>query len=291
MTNAPTTSGREDDNARANEESGAPVLFPLEGDFSAVVPLSEVGNAPEAYRVAPAPVEAAESLVVRGAARDVQDESEVVTLVPVRAGRTAAARPRSGRPSWPVTIAALTLSVVAGLTAGIYLIKSGRPVQIEAPASPAEDVTSETADASKAPDSQPAQAASESRPDASGSPETDPVAEATTPVFKAESRGDKAGRDISVHERGSADDAPSGRGERTTGASHKEAASIVQSSERPSRKGPSVTADPPARREASTNRRAPVVGERPHVSRTPERTLPVSSPPASAKSKKVIQWP
>jgi hypothetical protein len=275
-----------------DEESGAPILFPLEGNFSAVVPLSEVGNATESYRVAPASVEATESLVARGATRDGQDEHEEVTLVPGRVGHPAVIiRPRSGRPSWPVMIAALILSVAAGLTAGIYLIKSGRPVEIQTPAAIAEDVSTEAAGATVAPAPQPTAVASESRLSPSPTPKTVPVNDVTTNVVDPGARLGQTGRDLSIPERGLTADTPSAHAARSTEAPSARLTIAEKPSERPDRKGPPVTSNPPTKREAVTTRRATDVIERTPVLHAPERSLPVSSPPAATKSKKVIQWP
>lgn len=293
MSNASTAGGRGHADARDDEESGAPILFPREGNFSAVVPLSEVGNVPESYRAAPALVEATRSLVERGAARDGQDEHEEVTLVPGRVGRPLLGRKVTvGRPSWPVTIAALTLSVAAGLIAGAYLIKSGRPVELRTPAAVAVDVSTEAAvGATLAPAPQPTAVASESRLIPSPKPETDPGTDMNTTAVDDGARLDKIGRDLSIPKRGSAVNTPSGRDGRSTEASSARLTIAEKPSERPDRKGPSVTSNAPAKREAVTNRRATGVVERPPVLRAPERSLPVSSPPAATKSKKVIQWP
>jgi hypothetical protein len=292
MSNASTADGLGHADARDDEESGAPILFPREGNFSAVVPLSEVGNVPESYRVAPTPVEANRSLVARGAARDGQDEHEEVTLVPGRVGRPLLGRKVTvGRPSWPITIAALTLSVAAGLTAGAYLIKSGRPVEMQTPAAVAEDVSTEAVGATLAPAPQPTAVASESRLIPSPPREADPGTDMNTTAVDAGAGLDKTGRDLSIPKRGSAVNTPPGQGGRSTEASSARLTIAEKPSERPDRKGPSVTSNPPAKREAVTTRRATGVVEHPLVLRAPERSLPVSTPPAATKSKKVIQWP
>ena len=275
-----------------SEGSGAPLLFPPEGNFSAVVPLSELGSAPQSYTVAHAPVEAVKSLTTRRASQGMQDEQEEATLVPRRAACSAPIfRPRRGRPSWSVMIAALILSVAAGLTAGTYLIKTRQPVEIQTPASLAEDMPTESVGATKPPAPEVTPVASESGLRTSPPSETDPGADAAAPVVNAETRDEKIGRGLSIPRRGPAADAPSGHGERSTEASPTRAATTAQPSERPSRKESSVKGDPHIQREASTTRRATGVGERLPVFRTTERSLPVSSPPASTKSKKVIQWP
>lgn len=278
--------------ARDNEESGAPILFPHEGNFSAVVPLSEVGDAPVSQAAATVYGEDAESFIARRDAREGKDEREEVTLVPGRAGRRAAAsRPRSVRPTWPVMIAALTLSLAAGLAAGIYLIKSGRTVETRTPAAVAADVSTEAAAATVAPAPQPTAVASESRLTPSPASATDADADMTAPVGNDEARLDKTSVDSSIPKRGPAADATSGHNSRPAEASPARATLKEQPPERPDRKGPSVTSNPPAKREAVAPRRANGAGERPTVLRTQGRSLPVSSPPAATKSKKVIQWP
>jgi hypothetical protein len=185
-------------------------------------------------------------------------------------------------------IAALTLSVAAGLTAGVYLIKSARTVEMQTPAPIVEGVSTEAVDATKAPVAQPTPLASESQPVPSPPHENDTGAEITSHAVNAEARLDKTSVDLPVPKRGPTADATSGNGKRSTEAS----LTIAEKpSERLERKGSSITVNAPAKREAVTPRRAKVGGERPPVLRTPERSLPVSAPPAATKSKKVIQWP
>jgi hypothetical protein len=275
-----------------DEESGAPVLFPLEGNFSAVVPLSDVGDAPVSYQTAVTSREPVKKLVAKGAANNRQDEHEEVTLVPGRVGRPAVTySPRIGRPSWPVMVVALILSVAAGLTVGIYLIKSGRPFERQTPAAVAEDVSTGAAGATVVPAPQPNAVASESRLTPSPTPETGPVNDATNTVVDPDARPGKTARDLSIPKRGPTADTPSGHGERSTETSSARLTTVEKPSERPDRKGPSVTSNPHAKREAVTTRRATDVVERPPALRAPERSLPVSTPHAAAKSKNVIQWP
>ncbi|MFL6286743.1 MAG: hypothetical protein ACJ74Q_26690 [Pyrinomonadaceae bacterium] len=275
-----------------DEESGAPVLFPLEGDFSAVVPLSDVGDAPVSSQTAVTSLEPVKKFVAKGAADNRQDEHEEVTLVPGSVGHTAVTlRPRIGRPSWPVMIVALILSVAAGLTAGIYLIKSARPVEMPTAAAVAEDVSTEAAGATVVPAPQPDAVASESRLTPSPAPETDPVNDATNIVVDPDARPGKTARDLSIPKRGPTPDTPSGHVGHSTETPSARLTTVEKPSERPERKGPSVTSNTHAKREAVTTRRATDAIERPPVRRAPEGSLPVSTPPASAKSKRVIQWP
>jgi hypothetical protein len=275
-----------------DEESGAPVLFPLEGNFNSVVPLSDVGDAPVSYQTALTSREPVKKLVAKGAANNHQDEHEEVTLVPGRVGRPAVTfRPRSVRPSWPVLIVALILSVAAGLTAGIYLIKSARPVEMQTPAAVAEDVSTEAAGATVVPAPQPNAVASESRLTPSPTPETDHVNDATTTVVDPDARLGKTARDLSIPKRGPTADTPSRHDGHSTETSSTRLTTVEKPSERPGRKGPSVTSNPPAKREAVTTRRTTDVAERPPVLHAPEHSLPVSTPPAATRSKRVIQWP
>ena len=294
----PDESGTNSESGTNREESGAAVLFPTEGNFSAVVPLSEVSMVPESLINARAQRAAAESLITRAEAQGhVQDEQEEATLVPGRTGRSTApaSRPTGGRSSWTVMIAALTLSVAAGLTAGIYLIKTGRQVEVQAPAVITEDRTPEVVGDAKATGTQSTQtaleqAAPESSHEASPSPEPHHDADVAASVANAEVRGESAGRGLSASKREPAADATPGRGERATEASHARALIAEQSPERPARKATFVTGNTPAQSKAVTDRRATSGAERPPILRAPERP-PVSSLPASTKSKKVIQWP
>ena len=118
----------------------APVLFPTEGSFNAVVPLSQIDESSSS-----AGGTAADADESTGSRRELR-EQEVATLVrprPARAtlpARSGGGHRRGARRSWPVTLAALCLSVLAGLAAGTYLIRSRRSAQRPQPA-PAAAVT------------------------------------------------------------------------------------------------------------------------------------------------------
>ena len=255
-----------------NEESGTPVFFPPVGNFNAVVPLSEIDADSASQVTAPVPLPTAASPSVRVTAREREhDEQEENTLVPTRAARkTQALRPAAPRPSWPVMIMALALSLAAGLAAGVYLIKSGVPVEIHAPASIREDVTQDAAAAAETTDSQPTQVASESHPEAR--PKAETTLDADASAVDAEVRADKRSRDLSAPKRVTA-------------------AVAERTPERPARKAPPLTTNTPAPPEAVRARRATSAGASAPALRAPEHSLPVSSPPSSAKSKRVIQWP
>ena len=282
----------QDASASNDEESRTPAFFPSEGNFNAVVPLSEIDTDSESPVAAPAPMHTALSPSVRASTKErAHDEQEEATLVPARAARTAHAfRPATRRPSWPVMITALALSLAAGLAAGVYLIKSSMPVQLQAPASMTEDAAHEAAAAADTTNSQPTQVASESRPEARPQAETN--LDAVASDVDTEVSAEKTNRDPNAPKRVTAADAPSSRAERTSDASPAKASVADRTPERPARKAPPSTTNTPAPTEATRTRRATSVPERPPVLRAPERSLPVSSPPpSSAKSKRVIQWP
>ena len=304
MNDASTAGDREhpDEPVTNDEESGSHLLFPAEGNFSAVVPLSEVGDTPASLINAPMRRVSAENLITRAEARErARDDREEETLVPARAARKAnASRPARVSASWAVMAAALTLSVAAGLAAGVYLVKTRRPVEIQATAVITEDGTREDVGADKTADTQPTQVASEqrasedvateSRLNASPTSESKRVADVATPTSNAEVRGENEGRGPSTQKRETAADATPGRGERSAEASHAKALIVEHATERPARKSPVVTDNAPAQTKAVTARRANVGGDGEPVLRAP-KSPPVLSPPASTKSKKVIQWP
>ena len=274
------------------EESRVPDLFPPVGNFNAVVPLSEIDADSEPSITPAALAPTPKTPVVRAATvKRAPEESEEATLVPLRAARTSQPfRPATRRPSWPVMIAALTLSLTAGLAAGVYLIKSSVPVELHAPASMTEGDAHDVADAAATDDSKPAQVASESRPEAN--PQADTNLEASTPTVDSEVSEEKTSRDLNAPKSVTEPDAPSGKGERVPETSPAKSAAAERTSERHAHKAaPSTTNAPAPPPPAVSTRRATTAAERTTVPRTPARSLPVSPPPSSAKSKRVIQWP
>lgn len=261
-----------DASAKNDEASGTPDFFPPVGNFNAVVPLSEIDADSKPRVTAPASLPPAESRVARATVRrHEQDEQEEPTLVPARAARISQAlRPSAGRPSWPVMIAALTLSLMAGLAAGVYLIKSVKPVELQAPAAMTEAAPHDTTAAPETSESQPTQVASESRPEAR--PQAESNLDASAPDVVVEVSSEKTNRGLTAPKRATA-------------------AVAERTPERPARRATPSTADTPAQPEAVRSRRVTSAGERAPVQRTTERSLPVSPPPSSAKSKRVIQWP
>jgi hypothetical protein len=283
-----------------DEESGAPDFFPPVGNFNAVVPLSELDGDSESPMTAPAPAPMPQSSLVSAAVKErAHDEQEEATLVPARAARMREAlRPAARRPSWPVMIAVLALSLMTGLAAGVYLIKSVRPVEIQAPASMTEGAAHDAAGAAETSGPQPTQVASDSRPEAKPQAETNEVRpqaetglDAVASAVKDDVRDEKTSRDLTAPKRVKEADAPSGREERALEKSPAKASVAERTPERPARKAPPLKTDTPAPTEALRTRRATSVSERPPVLRAPERSLPVSSPPSSTKSKRVLQWP
>lgn len=286
---APETNG---EGSRTHE------LFPPVGNFNAVVPLSEIDADAEIKIVSQSPAAALAPLttgvspLVRAATkRRAHDETEEATLVPSRAARTSPPfRPAKRRPSWPVMITALALSLTAGLAAGVYLIKSSVPVELRAPAAMTKgDAPQDVADAAETDDAKPAQVASESRPEAK--PQADTNLEASTPTADANVSEEKPSRDLNAPKRAAPSDAPSGKRESVSETAPSKSAVAERTPERHARKAATPTTDTPAPPTAVSTRRSTAVAERPPALRTPARSLPVSSPPSSAKSKRVIQWP
>ena len=251
MNDTPTPGGRGPEGTQDAEP-----LFPSEGSFNSVVPLSEIGEAhgfPPLRPVDPADVgRPAEAAWAREAHRAKLKEEE--TLVPVRAGGA-----RGARPSWVTTAAVIALSVAAGLASGTYLIWSAqRPPEPQR--SP--HVTAE------APTLQPA-------PSHAATPA--PVAEKVERVNEA-AEGESSDEVVKAERpREGARPAPTPRAERVTRA--------VEARE--------VTPAPrPARTQSATSSRTrPTAVVQPTQPPPSARSLPISSPPPTATSKKVIQWP
>jgi hypothetical protein len=258
LNNAPTPEGRGQERPPAAEP-----FFPSEGPFNPVVPLSEIGNAPAVLpAVDPADVgEPAEAAWARQAHRAKLKEEEE-TLVPSRAGRA-----RGRRQSWLIPASVIALSVAAGLASGTYLIWSSQ--RAPEPQPPAR-VATEATILPPAPDATPA-----------------PVKEQETATTKVERAAEPAG-----------DEKPTevAKAEKSVEAAHapKQAPPPPQPAPRAERVARAaevkeVTPAPkPARTQSAPTPRPRVTTAETHP---PARTPPISSPPPSAKSKKVIQWP
>lgn len=304
-------------------ETVPPEIFPSSGTFRPVVPLSEFDDdspasedaAPEAATVEA--VEVADDLNERSAKvkqEDVQeDEQDETTLVPARvhtppppppARVPLGARPARTLQSWPVMV--LTLALL--LTAGVILegkwrnsrlsARNPQPAQ-DAPA--AAESEAQVAAVRPAEDEAPLQPP---RPEAQAStPSPRAVAEPKV-VLKppADTSGGSAEKTPKAERAGKADRAPNAR---AAAAESKRAPEAEPPSRRASKaearaKAPAASTvraravapkSEPARREERAARRPRNAGGQVSTSTPPRRSLPVSSPPPSAKSEKVIQWP
>ena len=252
MNNAPTPDGRGQD--RPND---AETFFPAEGSFNPVVPFSEIGHAPAPLApFDPADVgKPAEAAWARGAHRAARRDEEE-TLVPSRAGRA-----RKARPSWVTTAAVIALSVAAGLVSGTYLIRSAQRTAATPP-------TAELAAEAPAPAAE--------RPEAVSTPEKAGAAVKQEEPAKVEKTVEAA---HASKQSPPLPSAPAPRAERVARAAVE--AREVTPAPRPTR---SPSAPPSRPRPAAVARQTPRAAP-------PERTLPISTPPPTAKSKKVIQWP
>ncbi|HEX8286008.1 MAG TPA: hypothetical protein VF588_21800 [Pyrinomonadaceae bacterium] len=293
MTDASTAHGRE-----PGEQMTPEPLFPSEGEFSTVVPLSEVGAAPFTAGRTPddgRPAEAdwareerRRTAVARRDARAVEEEE---TLVPSRKGRRRAAavgsRLDAGRRPWPVTAAAVLLSVLAGVAAGSYLVWSKRPAAVSS-APPAAVETNARPEAPPAEPSTNTPSPGASEIAAAPVEAAEPVAP-EAPARAPEAKAEKA-------EKSAEPSARAAKGTTTTTPAEpatREAAPTRARTERAaSNKTEAAPAPRPARAEAPTRRATTTAAAtRPTRPATSARQLPVSAPPPSSKSKTVIQWP
>jgi hypothetical protein len=276
-------------------------FFPSEGDFSTVVPLSEVARAPHtAERSANdgRPAEAAWARAERRgtavARRGARVGEEEETLVPARAGRRREARvgsrPAAGQRPWTVTAAAVLLSVLAGVAAGSYLVWSKRPAGSNAP--PAAEAASQEVAADTAPPAPAAPPVAEAAPPVV---EVEPVA--PEPPARAAEAATEAKPERSVETPSRAEKSAPPTAEPTTRAAAEPATrDAARPRARAERAAPDATpaapAPRPARNDAPARRAATTTAAR-RTTRpaTAARQLPVSAPPPSSKSKTVIQWP
>ena len=275
MSDASTSHGSE-----PNEPARREPLFPSEGEFSAVVPLSEVGRAPVSAERTPDDARPAEAgwareahrgtaLTKRGAKAFEEEE----TLVPSRSKRERRVgddtRPGARRRAWPVTTAAVVLSVLAGVAAGSYLVWSKRPAVVNRPETRevANDINAHATAAAP-----PAEVAAPPAPDLNAR-----VADAKTEGPPEPSARPAKSTPTTVEP--PAREAALTREAAPTRPRAERAAAVVAPAPKPSR------ADAPARSDATDAERRQA---RRAVSR---RDLPVSAPPPSARSKTVIQWP
>ena len=287
-------------------------LFPSEGDFSTVVPLSQVARAPFTAERGVGDGRPAEADwaredrrgtgIARRGAKAVEEEE---TLVPVRAGRKRAGRERvagvgsrhgAGLRAWPVTAAAVLLSVLAGVAAGSYLVWSKRPAGSATPAADTAAAQQEVAT-----DIPP------SAPEAPPAEEPTPVVEEDAPVVEEDAPAVEepvpAAPEAPARAAAAATEAeperPSetaSRAEKVTppaaGPATRAAAQPRPRAERPAPDTAAATPAPrPARNDAPPRRAATTAERRPTRPATSARQLPVSAPPPSSKPKTVIQWP
>ena len=261
MTNASETEGRE-----RGRQTHADPLFPSDGDFSPVVPLSQIGG--EAAHRSDAPASAA------------PEEQDEATLVPARAGtrkRPAHPPPAPGvEQSRALLAAVIVLSVAAGVIAGAFMVRSPRP----APPAGGEVVGTvpapESAETSVAQPPEPA-------------PRADEAGLAAPPVAPPEEAGAKVERE----------DVPARPAKVSPPAAESSARRAAEPEPRAERRTRAASepreaspAPRPARADTSPRRTAATAERRqPTPASPPVSALPVSSPPPSAKSKKVIQWP
>lgn len=269
-------SAMEDARVGGGQADATPAFFPADGQFRTVVPLSEVGRTTAAIEGNPTLKAATAAVLPRGNDRvktarlstdGHDDEQEEATLVPTRASRAAPARPRPAVwQSWPITAVALVLSVIAGLIAGSYLIGSRQSVETQrtTPQLPA----TESAPAPVAP------VATAGEPDAKADKviAEEFVSKATPPAITPESR------------RAPVAEPPARRVVISEARLERPAQTVRGSVDRsPAKKS--------AQRDAAPLQRTRPAQERSSTSAPATQSLPVSSPPPSAKSRKVIQWP
>ena len=285
MTNASTADGHGQD-----RPPDAEPFFPSEGSFSTVVPLSEIGHAPVPPAGAADAGKPAEADWARAAARAGRaggKEEEETTLVPARAGNAHVAareaRANGVRQSWGVTAAALVLSVAAGVASGAYLVwSSQRAPEVRHATSPTgREAAKEEAAAGQAPVEAP-----RTEPAPANAATHAPEAAEGGANAKAEKLNEVA-KDEKVNE--------VARTEKLNEVSH--APKQVPPAEPPSRtrsEAREMTPAPklrPGQSAASERTRVTPAAKQPPTPSPSGRTLPVSSPPPSARSRKVIQWP
>jgi hypothetical protein len=272
MTNVPGARERE---PGERKDEAADVFFPSEGTFSAVVPLSQVRGG----RVSS-----------RDAAAVAHEEPEETTLVPSRVSPSARARRapetrRRGR-HWLAMTAAVALSVFAGLAVGAYMVWSGQTRRAQTPVTTAVDAGAPTQAATEAP--QPSPSVATSAPEVVAATSAPEVATADTAVVKVEraeasepARKAEPTASPAVTRASAAEPVSRRAAEPERRAAVRERAKADEESPAPK----------PAPREAAPRRQATPTRTRPPATAANGRALPVSSPPPSAKSRTVIQWP
>jgi hypothetical protein len=292
----------------------SPEFFPLSGSFQPVVPLSEIGETPDAVEnTPPAPtpaaplakrvadgVQARRVEVEEGGRRTPEDEDEE-TLVPKRrtvstsrlAPRTA--RRKSRLPSWRFIVPCLAALLVGGVIGDAFwknLRRAGGGVE------PARVVAEQPPAGVEAPDSRPSTgdgtavarepqtAAQASAPGASAAPESAPaVSEAASPKDASALRAEITSATVVT----------SSARKRTTAESPADEPRVRQPPPSSSRVAgnKSATETRAARPNAVPGPRARGTQNQVLTSSSRDQSLPVFSPPPSDKpgKKEVIQWP
>jgi len=274
-------------------DAGDDLLFPSDGNFSRVVPLTEAGEELAASAVAPEPYEPDEPE---------EREDEVVTLVPARVSRGAlqarASRPGKGvEQSWGLTAAVLAVSVAAGVAAGAYMIRSQRPAGALRHAAPGAEASAANGAVEKVPASGPAEqpvpqaSAPQVGRDGLAEVEHDKVAAATAPAAAPAARASSDEADTKAESVSASTPSPKASA-RASDTTARRAAEPGTRAERPARAEREARAASPAPRPPRSDA-APRHADRPASASadTREHSLPISSPPPSARPKKVIQWP
>jgi hypothetical protein len=275
MTNVPGARGREPGELKG-EAADADVFFPSEGTFSAVVPLSQVRGGRVSLR------DSAASAVAH-------EEPEETTLVPSRVSPSERARrapeTRRGGQHWLAMTAAVALSVFAGLAVGAYMVWTR---QAQPPVTTAVDAGAQTQAATEAPQPEPSPTVATPAAEVVAATSTPEVATADNAVVKVEkaetsesARKAEPTAPPAVTRASAAEPVARRSVETERRASARERAKADEESPAPK----------PALREAAPRRQAAPARTRPPATAANGRALPVSSPPPSAKSRTVIQWP
>lgn len=239
-------------------------LFPSEGNFTPVVPLSHTGGPEE------------------------QDET---TLVPARVGhgrRTAhtAYAQQGVWHSWAFIAVAVALSALAGAAAGFYILRSQQPEEAYSAGTPAEAGVAAAGVQSAAP---PAEPSTQPTPAPTPEPNGDELAaapeSAVPPVVPA--APDRADTKV---EKLSESAPPQKSPPQAAEPPARRAAQPEPRAVSPARAAAEAPPAPRVRRADAAPRRPQ--GDAPASAATPRARPPlVSAPPPSAKTKKVIQWP
>jgi cytoskeletal protein RodZ len=278
------------------ERTKAELFFPSDGEFNTVVPLSQAGAAAAPSDIS-IPAAKPESRVEheRREEHERPEEQEETTLISARRGRgtRTAHAPRArrgGEQSWVFMAAVLFLSVAAGVAAGAYMIRSQRPAEAYRPPPPAAVDAPADAEVGKAIVTEPASETStaqisEPAPESDGDTlTTEPEPAATSPVPAPPSEP------VTKVERASVSAPPSKPAPKAAEPAERR---VAEAEPRTARRVSATAGDaspaPRPTRAAAAPRRA----ERTTSVTVKTRVQPplISTPPPSARSKKVIQWP